>query len=328
MNNIIESIQQDIINPSVSLGTILLKAKVLAHQLKNEQFKQWIKAESDGYSETEIVPDYRMIPAYWVAQMVAGYTTATDIPIGLGKTSDEFKEAARTIKFRPGIAAVEEIAQRQEPVYFPWPPQWLAIWTHANARELGYQQLIGVKCSVAPQMFAQMLQTVRSRLQDFILELSDLPWNMEGRSLPPEQIERLVSVTIYNRNEGGTMSTFDQRGQQVQNQNNAARDVNISGGISIQNNADLVQAVRGLRDLLDEVEQDKRQDVVAAIEVLEVAAQDDSASKGQVVQAVETVSEVPAMRQHLETLAHGVTVISRRRAWLRRSSSRWESDSS
>lgn len=307
IDSIIESIQQDIIDPSVSLGSILLKAKVLAHRLKNEQFKQWVTSELDGYVGDLPIPEYRIIPAQSLAQMIAGFYMATDLPVSLANTPDWFKEGVRTVKFSDGIRAVEELSKSQDPINFPWPTDWIAAWTHFNAEQLEFQQLVSVKRPVAPQMFAQILQTVRSRLQDLILELSDLPWNMTDRSVPAEKIEQLVQVTIYNRNEGGTMSTFDQRGQQVQNQNNAARDVNVSGSMNTQNNANLVQAVRALRDLLGEVEEEKRQSVVTAIEVLEVAAEDDSTSKGQLVQAVETVSQVPAMRQQLENLAVGVT---------------------
>lgn len=151
-----------------------------------------------------------------------------------------------------------------------------------------------------------MVQTVRSRLQDFILELSDIPWNMGERPLASDQIEKLVAVTIYN-NQGETVSTFDQRGQQVQSQNNAARDVNISGGIGVSNNADLVQAVRALRELLDQVEQGKQKETEVAIEVLENAANGNSVRKSEVVQAVETLSEVPTMRQRLEEIALGAS---------------------
>ncbi len=103
------------------------------------------------------------------------------------------------------------------------------------------------------------------------------------------------------------MSTFDQKGQQVQSQNNAARDLNFSGGISISNNADLVQAVRALRELLNQVEQGKQKEIEVAIEVLENAAHDNSVRKSEVVQAVETLSQVPTMRQRLEELAVGAS---------------------
>jgi len=63
---------------------------------------------------------------------------------------------------------------------------------------------------------------------------------------PPsaDQVERLVRVYIYNNPQGGNVSTFDQRGQQVQNQNNAARDINIG---TIQNQPDFVQELQKLK---------------------------------------------------------------------------------
>lgn len=308
MNDIIETIQRDILDPRVSLTTILLKAKVLAHQLKNERFKQWIKNELDGYpDDIGDTPDYRIIETQSLATIVRGRSFVTDIPISLANTPDRLREAARTVKFAPGIQAADAIAQGGEPINFPWPADWIAEWEHACGSTLGFQQLLAVKRLVPPQIFAQMVQTVRSRLQDFVLELSDIPWNMGERPLPSDQIEKLVAVTIYNNNQGQTVSTFDQRGQQVQSQNNAARDVNISGGISVSNNADLVQAVRALRELLNQVEQGKQKEIEVAIEVLENAAQDNSVRKSEVVQAVETLSQVPTMRQRLEELVIGAS---------------------
>ena len=58
-----------------------------------------------------------------------------------------------------------------------------------------------------------------------------------------------------------------------------------------------------LRALLNQVEQDKKQEVEAAIEVLENAAQDNSIRKSEVVHAVETLSQVPTMRQRLSEFA-------------------------
>ncbi|MDQ1612479.1 MAG: hypothetical protein QOG00_2410, partial [Pyrinomonadaceae bacterium] len=172
MTDIIETIQRDILDPTVSLATILLKAKVLAHQLKNERFKQWVKYELDGYpNDMDDIPSYRIIETPLLAQIVGGRFTATDVPIGLANTPDWFREVASTIKFTQGIRAADEIAQEKHTVYFPWPADWIAIWEHACGSALGFQQLIGVKRPVAPQIFAQMVQTVRSRLQDFVLEL-------------------------------------------------------------------------------------------------------------------------------------------------------------
>jgi hypothetical protein len=53
VNELIQSIQQDILSTNVSLTNILLKAKVLAYQLKNDEFKQWVKNELDGYDSID-----------------------------------------------------------------------------------------------------------------------------------------------------------------------------------------------------------------------------------------------------------------------------------
>lgn len=306
MNDIIENIQRDILDPAVPVNTILLKAKVLAHQLKNDRFRQWVKHELDGYpDEMDDIPDYRIIGTQLLATIVGSRSVATDVPIGLANTPDWFKEVARTIKFTQGIEAADALARGGENINFPWPAEWIAVWEHACGSRLGYQQLIGVKRPVPPQIFAQMVLSVRSRLQDFVLELSDIPWNMGAPSVHSDQIEKLVAVTIYNSNQGAAVSTFDQRNQQVQSQNNAARDLNISGGISISNSSDLVQAVRDLRELLSQVEQGKQKEFEHAIEVLENAANGSPINKSEVVQAVEALSQVPTMRHRLEELAVG-----------------------
>ena len=75
---------------------------------------------------------------------------------------------------------------------------------------------------------------------------------------------------------------------------------------TINDNADLLQAVQALRNLMNQVEQDKQQEVEASIEVLEGAVVDTSISRSAIAKSVEIVSQVPVMRQHLENLAIGV----------------------
>ena len=280
MNDIIERIQQDILNPTASIGNILLKAKVLAHQLKNESFKKWVKYELDGYPDALKLPDYRLISAPLLATIMDAYGGARNMPISLSECPKDFQELVGPIRFTAGIRTAEELAQSSENHVSRWQRDWINFWNHCNAPKLEGFVAVEVKRPVTSQAFAQISDTVRSRLQDFILELSDPPWDMSEQPMPPDQIERLVSVTIYNNNEGALVSTFDQRNQQVQNQNNAARDINISGGIN--NSAELFQAVRGLRNSLEEVEKDKQEEAISAIEILEDATQNDSARKSDI----------------------------------------------
>jgi hypothetical protein len=57
--SLLREIQDAAIDGSTDLETLLRKCRVLAARLKNEQFKQWVQSELDGYSSTADVPDYR-----------------------------------------------------------------------------------------------------------------------------------------------------------------------------------------------------------------------------------------------------------------------------
>lgn len=304
-DEIINSIQSDILDPTVSISTILLKAKVLAHKLENERFKNWVRYELDGYpNESEELPDYRIIDTHSVGFIRGINSTINNVPLGLSGTPEWFREGISKIKFSAGITTVEEMASTRDPINFPWPAEWIAVWEHYVGSRANFQQLLQANRLVPSQKFAQIVQTVRSRLQDFVLELSDLPWDMNKQPVPSERIANLVSLIIYN-NQEGTVSTFDQRGQQVKNQNNAARDINIAGDIISREG--LIDSIGELRSLLDQVEiPEQRAQIETAITLLETSAKDESVSKGEVVKAVETVSQVAPMREALEKIATGV----------------------
>ena len=51
---IIRQIQADILSPQAGMESILLKAKVLAYYLGNDDFKKWVKNELDGYENKKL----------------------------------------------------------------------------------------------------------------------------------------------------------------------------------------------------------------------------------------------------------------------------------
>lgn len=235
MNDIIERIHQDILDRTVPLCDILLKAKLLAHYLRNEEFSQWIKNELDGYDTQRAVPNYRRLPVESIGIFSDGLDDRLNRPIPRSTIPEHLLENISFIWVYQGVRSVEQLAQ-QNRLSGPWPGDWIGTYNRYNLREypgLRHATLISADRPIMGSDYAQILYTVRSRLQDFILELSDLPWNIAQGQPPQGQIEQLVAVTIYNNAQGGNVSTFDQRGQQVQSQNNAAGDVNIAGDINI-----------------------------------------------------------------------------------------------
>lgn len=165
------------------------------------------------------------------------------IPISI--LPDWLQEAVRQIRLTQGIRAIEELAQNENGATWKWPAEWLGTLnevrdTHAD----DYYQYYDATRSISPTVFAQIVATVRSRLQDFVLELCDLQWKMGQEPPPSREIQHLFNVTITNTAQGGSVATFDQRGQNVNYQYNAAGDINFG---AVQNRQEFITELEKLK---------------------------------------------------------------------------------
>src|SRR5437016_3109713 len=59
--SLLRDIQNAATNQSTNTATLLRKCKILAARLGNEEFKQWIDNELNGYQTVEGLPKYRII---------------------------------------------------------------------------------------------------------------------------------------------------------------------------------------------------------------------------------------------------------------------------
>jgi hypothetical protein len=130
---------------------------------------------------------------------------------------------------------------------------------HVSERGYGYSELEFV---IGPHDFEQILDTVKNRLLDFVLKV-DENWHLDDEQPPRDALRNLVSVVILNEARGGNVTTFDQRGQQVNYQYNAAGNVNI--GI-VQDKDSLIEQVEKLKDEVEQAKQHGALSEDAAVE--------------------------------------------------------------
>jgi hypothetical protein len=108
--DLVREIQNDILDSSIALTSILRKAKVLAYQLDNDEFKQWVSQELDGYTgDSDTVPDYRRGSTHSLGHFVGLFGSTmrnTPIPtLGLPEESSEYAESLLLIgKLQDGLA--------------------------------------------------------------------------------------------------------------------------------------------------------------------------------------------------------------------------------
>jgi hypothetical protein len=61
MTSLVQELQRDALNSSVSVLDLLCKALAVATKLNIDEFKEWIELELNGYSDKETIPDYRNV---------------------------------------------------------------------------------------------------------------------------------------------------------------------------------------------------------------------------------------------------------------------------
>jgi hypothetical protein len=273
---ILRKIQADLIDPRVSLSDILRMAKVLASEIDSEELDLWASKELDGYKNSSELPEYRVLNTYVDGTWTNGFQLIRNHGVLLGLIKDDQLRNHLTKFYVPqGIRTIEEYSKLPEERRF----QLAADVTSYVNQQLneGDGGFIELYYGVGSHNFQQILDTVRNRLLDFVLKLGE-KWNPKND--PPEQNEigQLVSVTIYNHPQGGTMTVFDQRGQHVEYQFNAAGNINIE---QIQSLDALEKEIGKLREEIDRAKQLGVVPEQAAVEAQDhlLAASREAASK-------------------------------------------------
>ena len=262
-------IQDDILS-EVSISTILRKANVLAYRLKSQELKEWVECELNGYKDPRDLPlpDYRLFKSaiYGDFRNMAWQYTNALIPLSV--FPENIQEMISSIEIREGVKELESIQEKlnastESKTYRFLLPAELIPYLHNTVYE--NMGCLSAWRMISSDQIAQVLDTIRNRLLNFILELSELyPDDVSSDfgtkvSILEDQVSNVFYINILGNNptivgsakkvlQGESMSFFDQRNQNVEYQYNAARDINFE---TVTNNEELS---RELGKLLKEIQ--------------------------------------------------------------------------
>lgn len=247
---ILKQIQGDLIRDDVPLSSILRKARVLASQLRSDDLQVWASQELDGYKRGNELPDYRILRTGCIGTCsnVGFIVTNHAVPLNRIK-NDQLVELITTYRVFDGIRRIERFATQSQ--HFMIPTDLTAMVNSYFEKDgFGY---VSIELALGPQDFDQLLDTVKNRLQDFVLTL-DQNWHAGDQPPTKDELKQLVSVTIYNHQQGGDMSVFDQRNQNVNYQYNAAGNINIDASMNKNEIADQLEKLIGEIERAKELE--------------------------------------------------------------------------
>lgn len=258
---LLTDIQSDIVNSANPTASILRKAQILSYQLENQEFKNWVDVELNGYlgshdeSDAWImqVPEYRKVPHKVIGDVRTGNYRNSSFPI-ITPDPSGLPENVRTVYVVQGIPHLEKLIDTGgESLAVPWPDYLVAQVNQDHFFPYG-QMCVSILNVFPKNQVAEIIETVRNRLLKFTLELKQAYPNLdksgETFSIPisDTRVAHIYNVTIA---QGGTMSVFDQRNQRVEgDQYNAAGDINFN---SIQNGLQFAAELEKLQHHLNGV---------------------------------------------------------------------------
>ncbi|MCH7613000.1 MAG: hypothetical protein IIB45_06525 [Candidatus Marinimicrobia bacterium] len=107
---LLDDIQNEAIDASNDLGTLLRKCKVLAARLGSQPLEDWLLWESNGYPDGVEVPNYRIWPLELKGHFFGSFgAEMSDVPIPLAVLSDKVRESYQNWECRQSIASIEAL---------------------------------------------------------------------------------------------------------------------------------------------------------------------------------------------------------------------------
>lgn len=313
-DNLLDQIQNELVQTNHSFSNTLRKALVLAKRINSSPLQEWVRSELNGYASPSLVPDYRVVSSRSFVNYVTVYKQVSRVPVMI--ESEHFLQAS----ILDGISGLEDIIQkaRAEPnavLQIDWPLSTFEVIASMYAKDR-VQVTRGWK-EVAPSELVQILDSAKNRLLDFTLELEGLT-SSSGKTLGnlnQYQIDSLVNDRILKNPKFiiqgvENMSVFDQRGQNVNYQYNAAGNISFD---SVNNQFDVIETLEMLQEEVStaiesgQLDEDTATDAEYQMKKAVQQAKKPEAKKETIIEHLSSIKNLVAGAVSLAGLVKGIS---------------------
>jgi hypothetical protein len=195
-------LRNSVADSQVSLADVLRKAKILSYRLGEKSFKQWVEYELNGYPDDVNLPDYRKLHILSLGTFVGpfGFQVRNQV-LPTFSLPQEIKNLADTVAFHRGIHEIEQMAHSEGELTRHWPAE-AVILARKHIQLANGAQLVDAYQVLTKNMLEGVLDAVRNRFLDFLLELQDAhPEIAQSTSasskIPQEDVSQIFNITIH-----------------------------------------------------------------------------------------------------------------------------------
>lgn len=308
---LLAQIEADVVDDTVPMSSLLQKCIVLGGQAGSEKMRDWARRELNGYAGTDMVPDYRHVPAAVVAVITnkAGYNAMTqriDDSVFPRQIRDMIREKVdlQDAVLGDGIGVVEGMASQGTDEHRLIPP-WSRFIADTMNR-LGTSptsHVAEVYWSVSSASIRGILVRVRTALAELVAELVVLtPRDQEvPDKVAADQAVQFVitgdrAIIRYDRSRAGDIVTHSPGGSEYNFSDIVGNVAAGSSGLTQSYTAGFdITKVREFADLATEVigllglDPGQQAELTAAASELHEAIDDPAADNGRLRRAVNAV---------------------------------------
>jgi hypothetical protein len=214
---IIDELIDSLTDKSNSLTDVLIKTKILAFKLKNQELQNWIDNELNGYGNNE-VPNYRIVHCEIIGTISNGFQRATNYPIPLISIDEKLKKGMKTVKLSQSVSTLDEVVRKEKAgrMYMNIPAEMYGYLSQDfdNGFVIEY-----AKRQIDRTQIIEVFTSIKSKLLDFLLQLNEEIGNENISDLKNSDTKDIVS-SLFNSSVFGNNTTIivgDNNKQSVKN---------------------------------------------------------------------------------------------------------------
>lgn len=259
---LIEQIINDLTDDQKSLNSALLKTKVLASKIQNNDLSHWVSCELNGYETNDELPLYRRnIQNHLKGTMVNAFTKYSNIDIPTVGLGSSFENNLRSMDFSDSVSGLEKLINTKDGKRLTLPFRAeIRSMVESNWQSMGnpYLQLISLYREISSVAIVEILSNIRNKLLDMMLEIDQKFGHIsELKELKSknDEIRTIMNHTIINNTgDGNILNTGNEVTLKAEinitkNDKEALSKYLLENGIKIEDVSELI-------NLIDEKEPD------------------------------------------------------------------------
>ena len=201
---IVHEIIDELTKSSGSIESALLKTKVLAYKIGNNEIAGWVNFELNGYESDEALPEYRIVGATVYGVLTNGHYRYNHWQVPLIHLDREIADRFRVAKLMESITSLEHLAnggtEKVDMIAQPIAAEITALIIDKGLPVHRGYHLESSQIEIARSSIIQVVTSIRSKLLDFMLEVDKQVGDKPITDKAKEMVQAIFSGTITGSN--------------------------------------------------------------------------------------------------------------------------------